>query len=111
MGDDREPLDVLRLRVRRFNALASGVVAGVLAGGGLFLATNWLVLKGGDPVGPHLALLGQFFPGYRVSFAGSLVGLVYGFALGFSCLFGGAWLYNRIADHRESRRAARRTAP
>ena len=65
MDDDREALDLLRLRVRRFNALASGTVAGVIAGGGLFLATNWLVLKGGEPVGPHLALLGQFFTGYR----------------------------------------------
>lgn len=107
MDDDRETLALLRVRVRRLNALASGVVAGLLAGAGLCVATNWLVLKGGTPVGPHLALLGQFLPGYRVSFAGSWVGLVYGFALGFASLFSGAWLYNAIADRREARRQRR----
>lgn len=110
MDDDRETLDLLRLRVRRFNALASGTVAGVIAGAGLFLATNWLVLKGGEPLGPHLALLGQFFPGYRVSFGGSLLGLGYGFVVGFASVFGGAWLYNAIAERRQSRRSARREA-
>ena len=108
MDDDRETLALLRGRVRRLNALASGVVGGLLAGAGLFVATNWLVLKGGTPLGPHLALLGQFFPGYSVSFAGSLVGLAYGFAIGFASLFSGAWLYNTIADLREARRQGRR---
>jgi hypothetical protein len=96
----REVDRLIRLKVRRVNALASGVVAGLLAGLALFTATNWLLLKGGDPVGPHLALLGQFFLGYRVTFLGSLVGLVYGFASGLIVVGSGALLYNWIARRR-----------
>ena len=77
----------------RVIAIATGVVCGVV----IFIATNWLVIKGGDPVGPHLQLLAQFFWGYRVTFWGSLVGFCYGFVTGFIC--GGlvGWIYNRLA--------------
>jgi hypothetical protein len=34
-------------------------------------------------VGPNLALLGQFFPGYRVTLGGSFLGLAYGSLAGF----------------------------
>jgi hypothetical protein len=104
MEDERDTLRLLRVRVRRLNALASGLVAGLLAGTGLFVATNWLVFKGGDPVGPHLALLAQFFAGYRVSFVGSLIGFLWAFAGGFVTFGSGAWLYNWIAEWREARR-------
>ena len=53
------------------------------AGLGVFVATNWLISEGGPVVGPHLALLGQFFIGYRVTFVGSLVGFLWAFAVGF----------------------------
>jgi len=75
-------------------------VAGLLAGLGIFVVTNWLLLKGGQPVGPHLALLGQFFLGYRVSFLGSLIGLAYGFASGLLIVSSGAFLYNWMAGLR-----------
>ena len=87
-------------RLLRLNAALHGVVLGVLFGLGIFLATNWLVIKGGRVVGPHLALLGQFFIGYRVTFVGSLIGFGYGFALGFVVGFTIAWLYNRALDLR-----------
>lgn len=74
----------LRRAVARLNARAWGIAFGLLLGGGLFVATNVLVLKGGAVVGPHLALLGNYFPGYRVTFLGSLVGFVYGFVLGYA---------------------------
>ena len=48
------------------------------------LATLVLVVRGGAVVGPHLALLGQYFPGYRVTTVGSFLGLGYGFAAGFA---------------------------
>ena len=78
------------------NAVARGVVTGLLAGLGIFAATNWLVLKGGEHVGPHLALLAQFFPGYSVTFAGSLIGLAYGCVIGFVIGYGFARVYNWI---------------
>jgi hypothetical protein len=69
--------------IRRLNARILGISMGLLFGVGLFLATNWLVIKGGENVGQHLSLLGNFFPGYRVSFLGSLIGFVYAFVVGY----------------------------
>jgi len=82
------------------NAKAFGLVLGLLCGLLLFMATNWLVLKGGEQVGPHLRLLSQYFIGYRVTFIGSLIGFAYGFAVGtLSGAFIG-WIYNKIAAFR-----------
>jgi hypothetical protein len=86
--------------ILRLNAKILGLALGLLSGLAIFVATNWLVLKGGNPVGPHLQLLSQYFLGYRVSFVGSLIGFAYGFALG---TFAGAllaWIYNRIVAFR-----------
>ena len=83
------------------NAKSFGLALGLICGLGIFIATNWLIIKGGDPVGPHLSLLRQYFFGYRVTFLGSLVGFAYGFAVG---TFSGAlisWIYNKIADLRK----------
>src|SRR5512145_3299215 len=89
----------LTVRVLRLQALAQGLGCGVVAGLGLFLATNWLVVKGGPVVGPHLALLSQFLPGYTVTFAGSLVGLAYGFVGGFAGGYLLGVVYNAVARH------------
>ena len=67
----------------RLNARAWGISMGLLLGLGLFIATNILVLKGGEVVGPHLNLLGIYLPGYGVTFAGSLIGFVYAFVIGY----------------------------
>jgi hypothetical protein len=96
---------VVMTRLLRLNAALHGIVTGLLFGLGIFVATNWLVLKGGPVVGPHLALLGQFFIGYRVTFLGSLIGFAYGFALGFVIGFSIAWLYNHVLYLRTSRGA------
>jgi hypothetical protein len=88
------------VRMLRFNATVQGLAAGTILGLGIFVATNWLVLKGGAIVGPHLALLGQFFIGYRVTFLGSLIGLGYGFVVGFLLGYAGAVIYNTLRDLR-----------
>lgn len=95
--------DKLFTGILRLNAKILGLILGLLMGSAIFIATNWLVIKGGhlNPrgeyvVGPHLQLLSQFFIGYRVSFLGSIIGFFYGFALG---TLGGAiigWIYNKI---------------
>ena len=69
--------------IQRLNERAWGIAVGLLSGIGLFIATNVLVLKGGDQVGLHLSLLGRYLPGYRVTFVGSLIGFVYCFVLGY----------------------------
>jgi hypothetical protein len=72
--------------------LSTGTVSGLL----LFLATLLLVLKGGEVVGPTLGLLGQYFFGYSVTLLGSLVGLAYGFGIGFVAGWSFALLRNAI---------------
>jgi hypothetical protein len=104
MNNDKALENVVLTRVMRLNANINGLVTGVMLALGIFVATNWLVLKGGDVVGPHLGLLGQFFIGYEVSFGGSLIGFGYGFATGFSVGYLVAKIYNWFADVRENKR-------
>ncbi len=66
-----------------------GLALGRLIGLGIFIATNWLVIKGGHIglggkyiVGPHLQLLSQFLICYRVSFLGSIIGFALGIMSG-----------------------------
>jgi hypothetical protein len=104
MADDAKNLEqVILTRVVRLNAKIQGIVTGLLAGLGLFIATNWLVLKGGKLVGKHLSLLGQFFIGYQVTLLGSFIGFAYAFVCGFVMGYSVAWMYNWIADRKESR--------
>lgn len=86
----------LERAILRLNARAWGIAVGLLLGGGLFLATNFLVIKGGATVGQHLGLLRFFFPGYSVTFVGSLIGFVYAFVVGYAMgrLVGS--VYNRM---------------
>lgn len=96
---------VVSTRLLRLNAAVHGVVTGIVAGVTVFIATNWLVLKGGKVVGPHLSLLGQFFIGYRVTFAGSLIGFGYAFLIGFAGGYFTARMYNWLVDLREGPRS------
>lgn len=68
----------------KIDSLALGTALGIVFALGIFLVTNLLIIKGGEKIGPNLALLGQFFPGYNVTFIGSLIGLLYGFVSGFA---------------------------
>ena len=102
MEKNQEALqDIVLTRLLLLNAMVQGVVTGLVVGLGVFIATNWLLLKGGDIVGPHLALLSNFFIGYRVSFIGSLIGFAYGFMCGFAIGYFVARIYNWIASTRD----------
>jgi hypothetical protein len=78
------------------NSKVIGLVLGLICGLIIFIATNWLVIKGGETVGPHLQMLDQFFIGYRVTFFGSFIGFAYGFALGTLSGAMIGWIYNKI---------------
>jgi hypothetical protein len=101
----REPTNetFVPVRLQRLNAIASGTATGLVVGLGLLLATDWLVLKGGPVVGPHLALRAQFFPGYAVRFPGNLVGFAYGFASGLLVSYLLSRTYNGIAGWQDRR--------
>ena len=85
------PVEVRRT-LTRLRARAWGVAAGLLFGIGLFGATLILVLLNGPNLGAHLGLLSVFLPGYSVTGVGSVVGLFYGFVIGYA----GGWLTGRI---------------
>lgn len=106
-GDSRETAstdEILLQATLRLSRNILGLVLGFLSGLLVFVATNILVLKGGDVVGPHLGLLSQFFIGYSVSFVGSFIGAAYGFALGYTSGAFIAWIYNVIAARRTGAR-------
>jgi hypothetical protein len=101
MVDRNDALEAaLSVRIVRLEALVQGIAWGLVAGLGLFLATNWLVLKGGPVVGPHLSLLRQYFIGYEVSFKGSLIGFAYAFVCGFLAGYLVSIVYNRVVRKR-----------
>ena len=81
----------------RLNARAWGISTGLLFGGGLFLATIFLVIRGGPMVGQHLSMLRVFFPGYSVTWLGAFIGFIYAFVLGYGLgrIIGS--VYNRLA--------------
>jgi hypothetical protein len=86
----------LKQAAARLQAKYLGVSFALLGGGLVLLMTVWLLIKGGENVGTHLSLLSHFFPGYSVSWPGSIVGFLWGAIYGgvFGFLVG--WLYNRI---------------
>ena len=81
----------------RLNARAWGISAGLLSGGGLFLATVFLVIRGGPNLGQHLSMLRVFFPGYSVTWLGAFVGFIYAFVLGYGLGRIVGSVYNRLA--------------
>jgi hypothetical protein len=76
--------DDVRTTLLKLNAHAWGIALGLLFGGGLFLATIVLIVRGGRRIGPHLNLLGMFLPGYRVSVGGAFIGFAYLFVIGYA---------------------------
>jgi hypothetical protein len=73
-----------------------GTAFGLLCGLALFGATVVLLLKGGPEVGAGLNLLAVYFPGYRVTWWGSLIGFVYAFVVGYGLARSVATIYNRF---------------
>ena len=104
MTDANERLElesIVLTRLQRLNAVVHGVVFGIISGSVIFLATIWLVIKGGRVVGPNLSLLGQFFYGYQVTVVGSFIGFGYGFLIGFLLGYAVATIYNWVVDIRK----------
>jgi hypothetical protein len=106
MADSEQDIEkVILTRLMYLNASIAGVITGIVLGCGVFFATMYLILKGGEVVGPHLSLLGQYLYGYKVTFTGSLIGLAYGFGIGFIVGYVVARLYNWFASLRDKSHA------
>ena len=76
------------------NVKAFAFATGILWG---FLLFAYTLLEAARGLGTTLSRLSALYPGYSVTYLGSVVGLVYGFVSG--ALVGAAfcWLYNRFA--------------
>lgn len=88
--------------VARIHANVLALIFAVIGGIGLFVMTVWLLIKGGERVGPHLELLGQYFIGYSVTWPGSFIGLLYGALFGGICGWMIGMIYNLIVDVRKA---------
>jgi len=85
MTDTDEMQDVTEIvsrAVARIQTSVLTVVFALLSGLTLFVMTAWLIIKDGENVGMHLQLLGHYFPGYSVTWLGSLIGFVYAAIVG-----------------------------
>lgn len=99
LADTRQEVSTIHVRL---SPRSWGFTIGVLIALGLFVTTNVLVLLGGNVVGPMLRRLDVYFPGYEVSFIGSLIGGTYMLALGWiigQCV---AFVYNRAVARAEA---------
>jgi protoporphyrinogen oxidase len=83
------PENVLTRTFARLDRFAFATAVGSVSGLLIFLATIWLVIKGGEVVGPNLRLLSQYFVGYTVTVRGAFIAFAYSVLWGF--LFG--WLF------------------
>lgn len=97
-----DPDRVLALMVfARLDLLAAACGAAACGGVSLLLATYVLLLMGaptGVPIGPNLAALSTFLPGYAVSWAGGVVGMFYGFVIGgaLGLVFAAIWNFTHV---------------
>ncbi len=94
--EDFEEEQLLEQAILHLNGNILGIVLGTVTGLIILIATNWLIIKGGEDIGTHLGLLSNFFIGYSVTFVGSLIGAINGFVMGYILGFLTAWIYNRI---------------
>jgi hypothetical protein len=88
--------ELIKHAVVRLSGNVLGFVLGSVLALVIFVATNWLVIKGGEVVGPHMQLLDQFYWGYSVTFVGSFIGAAYGFVTGYLAGLFIGWVYNGV---------------
>ena len=97
--------DLIDRSLLRLNTVATATGLGLLFGIVLFITTLFLAIRDGASAGPHLSLLGQYFPGYSVTVLGSFIGFAYAFATAFIA----TELFVRVYDYVSRKRQG--TAP
>ena len=101
-NNSKNEWEEIQSAIARLRASIMAVVFGMFGGASLFVATAWLLIKGGPNVGENLSLLRHYFPGYSVTWGGAFVGLFYGLLVGAILGFCLAFLYNLISTRRNS---------
>ncbi|REK08479.1 MAG: FAD-dependent oxidoreductase [Acidobacteria bacterium] len=92
-GDERLE-QAIAAAFARYDPVALGGAVGVIAGALVFLLTAVLLLRGDEPLGPNLSLLGHYLIGFQVSWPGALIGALEAALLGF----GFGWLLARTIN-------------
>lgn len=90
----------LQRAIARLRASVMAIVCGAMGGAAIFLATAWLLIRGGRVVGPHLGLLSNYFPGYSVTWPGAFIGFFWGALCGALAGWSVTWVYNLAVDLR-----------
>lgn len=91
---------LIRAAVVRMRARIMATVFGMVGGTGVFVATAWLLIRGGPNVGEHLGLLRHYFPGYSVTWPGAFVGFFWGALFAAAIGWAVAWVYNQVVERR-----------
>jgi protoporphyrinogen oxidase len=94
--------DLLRSVFARFDPVALGTAFATVGGTAVLLATALLILRGGETDMPTLSLLGNYFFGYSVSWAGALLGALEAGVLGFGVGYGMAGAINLLLKSYET---------
>ena len=96
----RDPAPSPVLSPVRIDVLYFAAACGLLCGCALFLATVFLVVEHqlDEPLGPHLGLLAQYLPGYRISVLGGVIGFFYFLVIGGAVFACTAAIYNRLVS-------------
>jgi len=82
MNDSATDKAILMAAFARFDPVALAVALGSVFALLLYITNAALLLQGGEVVGPHLALIGIYLPGYDVSWTGGLIGACYFWVIG-----------------------------
>ncbi len=89
--------EALEAYVGKLNGNVWGISLALVLALVLFAATNILLLKGGENVGQHLEILAQYFPGYSMTFVGSLIGAAWIALVGYILARIACGIYNIAA--------------
>jgi len=93
---------IIRRAVVRMRARIMAIVFGMVGGLGVWVATAWLLIRGGPNVGLHLSLLRNYMPGFGISWGGAFIGLFWGALFGALIGWVFAWVYNQVVERRAS---------
>ena len=100
LSEDQQAVEAVSRAIARIQTGVLTIVFAALGGLALFLMTAWLVVKDGPNVGAHLRLLGNYFPGYSVTWMGSVIGFFYGAVVGGIVGWSIGTIYNRVVGIR-----------
>jgi len=100
MTNATDELKEITRATAKIQATALAIVCALIGGLGLFGMTALLLIRGGENVGWHLSLLGNYFPGYSVTWPGSIIGFLWGALVGGAIGWVIGKIYNTVAGMR-----------